>query len=139
MEGPSRTKFRKQQKKRNRRLARDGRDKLASLDYGIKALGWCMLSGRRLEACRVALSRAMNRVGTVLLRVFPQKPITKKPAEVRMGKGKGGVDHYAAVIKPGAIIFEIGGVSKAEAREAIWLTGKKLPIKTKMVMRTDYI
>ena len=136
---PSRSKFRKQQKGRNRGIARNGREKIASLDYGIKSLGWCMLSGRHLEACRVTFVRAMNKAGSVLMRVFPQKPITKKPAETRQGKGKGSVDFHAAVIKPGTIIFELGGVPESVAKKAIWLAGKKLPIKTKMVKRTDYI
>jgi len=107
--------------------------------FGIKALepGW--LTARQLEAARVAVTRAMKREGQVWIRVFPDKPVTKKPAEVRMGKGKGAPEFWVAVIKPGTILFEAGGVTRATALEALKLADGKLPIKTKFIVRRDYV
>ena len=107
--------------------------------FGIKALepGW--LTARQLEAARVAVTRAMKREGQVWIRVFPDKPVTKKPAEVRMGKGKGAPEFWVAVVKPGTILFEAGGVNRATAYEALKLADGKLPIKTKFIVRRDHV
>ncbi len=135
---PRRTKYRKQFKGRNRGNA--GRGTTISFgSFGIKALENKRLTARQIEAARIALTRHMKREGRVWLRVFPDKPITTKPQEVRMGKGKGSLDHYIAEIQPGRIIFEIDGVSLATAREALRLGAQKLPFKTKFVVRTDYV
>ena len=135
---PKRTKFRKAQKGRVKGLATRGH-MISFGSFGIKAMepGW--LTARQLEAARVAVSRAMKREGQVWIRVFPDKPVTKKPAEVRMGKGKGAPEFWVAVIKPGTILFEAGGVNKATAIEALKLADGKLPIKTKFVVRPDYV
>ena len=103
--------------------------------YGIKALEECWMTARQIEAARIAVTRYMKRQGQVWIRIFPDKPITKKPAEVRMGKGKGSLDHWVAVVKPGRILFEIDGVSKEEAIKAFKDAGHKLPMKTKLVER----
>jgi len=107
-------------------------------DFGLKALepGW--ITQRQIEASRVALTRMMKREGKVWIRIFPDKPVTKKPAETRMGSGKGIPEFWVAVVKPGRILFELGGVSKALAQEAMKLAEHKLPIKTKFVTRIDY-
>ena len=107
-------------------------------DYGLKAMepGW--ITQRQIEAARVALTRLMKREGKVWIRIFPDKPVTKKPAETRMGSGKGNPEFWVVVIKPGRVMFEIGGVSKEMAREALTLAAHKLPIKTKFVTRIDY-
>ncbi len=133
---PKRVKFRKQQRGRRSGAAKGG----YSLDfgeYGIKAMqdGW--ITARQIEATRVAITRHLKRGGKVYIRIFPDKPITKKPAEVRMGKGKGAPEAWVAVIKPGRVLFEIEGVAEPLAREAIRLAGFKLPIKTKFVSRTS--
>jgi len=133
---PKRVKFRKQQRGRRSGAAKGG----YSLDfgeYGIKAMqdGW--ITARQIEAARVAINRHLRRGGKVYIRVFPDKPITKKPAEVRMGKGKGAPEAWVAVVKPGRVMFEIEGVAEPLAREAIRLAGFKLPIKTKFVSRTN--
>lgn len=133
---PKRVKFRKQQRGRRSGSAKGG----YSLDfgeYGIKAMqdGW--ITARQIEAARVAINRHLKRGGKVYIRVFPDKPITKKPVEVRMGKGKGAPEAWVAVIKPGRVMFEIEGVAEPLAREAIRLAGFKLPIKTKFVSRTN--
>lgn len=134
---PKRTKFRKAQKGRNRGLAHRG-SQVAFGDFGLKTLepGW--LTSRQIEASRIAVTRYMKRQGKVWIRVFPDKPITKKPAEVRMGKGKGAPDHWVAVIRPGRILFECEGVNKASAQEAMRLAAQKLPVKCKFVTRKDY-
>jgi len=106
--------------------------------FGLKAMEGAWLTSRQLEAARVALTRHMKREGNVWIRVFPDKPVTTKPAEVRMGKGKGALDHWVAVVHPGRIIFEADGVPSQTAREALQLAGAKLPIKTKFVVREDY-
>jgi large subunit ribosomal protein L16 len=135
---PKRTKFRKAQKGRVKGMATRGH-MISFGSFGIKAMepGW--LTARQLEAARVAVTRAMKREGQVWIRVFPDKPVTKKPAEVRMGKGKGAPEFWVAVIKPGTILFEAGGVNKATAIEALKLADGKLPIKTKFVVRPDYV
>jgi large subunit ribosomal protein L16 len=135
---PKRTKHRKMQKGRIKGNATRG-TRVNFGDFGLKALEPGHITSRQIEASRVAMTRKMKRVGKVYIRIFPDKPITKKPAEVRMGKGKGAVEHYVAVIKPGRILFEIGGGVPPElAYEAMRLAQQKLPIKTKMVVRPDY-
>jgi len=134
---PKRTKFRKQHKGRVKGLATRG----ASIEFGsfgIKSLEPGRLTARQLEAARVALTRAMKREGQVWIRIFPDKPITKKPAEVRMGKGKGAPEYWVAVVKPGTILFEAGGVSIQTAQEALRLAAQKLPMRTNFVVRPDY-
>src|SRR5260370_30919168 len=110
---------------------------LAFGDFGLQALERCWLEDRQIEAARIALTRFMKRGGKVWIRVFPDKPITAKPAETRMGSGKGAVDHYVAVVKPGRIIFEIGGVSEEVAKEAVRLASHKLPVKTRFLTRGE--
>ena len=135
---PKRTKYRKQQKGRIKGNASRG-TRISFGDFGLKALEPGRITSRQIEAARIAMTRRMKRAGQVYIRIFPDKPITKKPAEVRMGKGKGSIDHWAASIHPGRILFEIGGgVSMELAREALRLAQQKLPIKTKMVVRPDY-
>ena len=131
---PKRVKHRKQQRGRRTGAAKGGTN-IDFGEYGLKALqdGW--ITARQLEAARVAITRHIKRGGKVFIRVFPDKPITKKPAEVRMGKGKGAPEAWVAVIKPGRIMFEVEGVSEELAREAISRAGYKLPIKTKFVKR----
>ncbi|HKI45409.1 MAG TPA: 50S ribosomal protein L16 [Balneolales bacterium] len=111
---------------------------LAFGDFGIKALEGKFITARQIEACRVAINRYLQREGNVWIRIFPDKPITAKPAETRMGSGKGTLDHFIAVVHPGRMLFEVGGVSKAKAQEALRLAQFKLPIKTKFVVRRDY-
>lgn len=135
---PKRTKFRKVQKGRVKGLAHRG-SSLAFGAFGVKALEPVWLTARQIEAARIAMTRAMKRQGQVWIRVFPDKPITKKPAEVRMGKGKGSPEYWAAVVKPGKILFEIDGVDRAVAQEAMRLAIHKLPIKAKFVVHKDYI
>ena len=134
---PKRTKFRKKQKGRIKGLAQRGHT-LAFGSFGIKALepGW--ITSRQIEAARISMTRAMKREGQVWIRIFPDKPVTKKPAEVRMGKGKGAPEYWVAVVKPGTILFEAAGVTKELAREALRLAEQKLPIRTKFTVRRDY-
>ena len=131
---PKKVKHRKQQKGRNRGLALRGSD-LAFGDYGLKALEAGFLTNRQIEAARIAINRHIKRGGKVWIRIFPDKPMTKKPAEVRMGKGKGSPEEWVAVIKPGRILYEMEGVSKEVANEALRLASHKLPIKTRAVSR----
>jgi large subunit ribosomal protein L16 len=134
---PKRTKYRKQQKRRNKGLAHRG----STVDfgtYGLKAITRGRLTSRQIEAARIAMTRYMKREGKVWIRVFPDKPITSKPLEVRMGKGKGALDHYVAPIKPGRIMFEIDGVPRDVAFEALRLAAQKLPVLTKTVVRPDF-
>jgi large subunit ribosomal protein L16 len=133
---PKRTKHRKAQKGRIRETAKRG-DTIAFVSYALKSLEAIWLTNRQLEAARQALTRAMKREGNVWIRVFPDKPITKKPLEVRMGKGKGNPEYWAAVIEPGRILFEADGVSMAVAKEALELAAQKLPVKTKFIVRRD--
>lgn len=105
--------------------------------FGIKALEPKFITSRQIEACRVAIARSLQREGKTFIRIFPDRPITSKPAETRMGKGKGALDHFIAVVKPGRILFEIAGVSEEKAKEALRRASHKLPIKTKFVKRRD--
>lgn len=134
---PRRTKYRKQQKGRNRGLAHRG-SKIAFGSFGLKAVEDTWITSRQIEAARIAMTRYMKREGKVWIRIFPDKPITKKPAEVRMGKGKGALSHYVAVIRPGRIMFELDGVPRNVAEEALRLAAQKLPVATKFVVRNDY-
>lgn len=134
---PKRTKYRKQQKGRNRGLAQRG----STVDFGsfgLKSITRGRLTSRQIEAARIAMTRYMKREGKVWIRVFPDKPITSKPLEVRMGKGKGALDHYIAQIKPGKIMFELDGVPREVAMEALRLAAQKLPVLTRIVVRPDY-
>ena len=135
---PKRTKFRKKQKGRVKGIAQRG----FTINFGSFALkslepGW--ITSRQIEASRIAVTRAMKREGQVWIRIFPDKPVTKKPAEVRMGKGKGAPEYWVATIKSGTILFESGGVSEDLARESLALAAQKLPVKTKFVVRRDYV
>jgi len=133
---PKKTKFRKMQKGKMKGNAQRGHQ-LAFGSYGIKALEETWMTARQIEAARIAVTRFMKRQGQVWIRVFPDKPITKKPAEVRMGKGKGGVEGWVAMVSPGRMIFECDGVDMESAKEALRLAAQKLPIRTKFVMRRD--
>jgi len=106
-------------------------------DFGLKALEPKFITSRQIEACRIAIARSLQRDGQTFIRIFPDRPMTSKPAETRMGKGKGALDHWVAVVKPGRIMFEIAGVSEERAREALRRASHKLPIKTKFVARRD--
>jgi large subunit ribosomal protein L16 len=134
---PKRTKHRKAHKGRIKGNAQRGAT-VAFGSFGLKALEPIWLTNRQIESARQAMTRAMKREGNVWIRIFPDKPITKKPAEVRMGKGKGNLEYYAAVIKPGIILFEAEGVPLEVAKHAFELAAQKLPIKTKFVVRPDY-
>lgn len=134
---PKKTLYRKQQKGKNRGMAMRGHN-VAFGSFGMKALEQRFITSRQIEAARIALTRYMKREGKVWIRIFPDKPITSKPLEVRMGKGKGALDHYIARVQPGRIMFEIDGVSEESAREALRLGAQKMPIKTKFVSRPDY-
>jgi large subunit ribosomal protein L16 len=131
---PKRVKWRKQHKGRRKGFASRG-NTVAFGDFGIQAQGDAWLTSRQIEAARRTISRSVKRGGKLWIRVFPHKPITKKPAEVRMGKGKGSPEYWAAVVRPGTVLFEINGVSKEQAQEAFRLAGSKLPFKTKFVSR----
>ena len=133
---PSRTKYRRQHRGRMKGAAQRG-NTLALGQYGLQALEPCWMEARQIEAARIALTRFMKRGGKVWIRVFPDKPITAKPAETRMGSGKGAVDHWVAVVKPGRIIFEIGGVSEEVAKEAVRLASHKLPVATRFITRGE--
>ena len=133
---PSRTKFRKQHRGRMRGEAQRG-SSIAFGEFGLHALDPCWLASRQIEAARIAMTRYIKRGGKVWIRVFPDKPVTSKPAETRMGSGKGAPDHWVAVIKPGRILFEIGGIREDVAKEAMRLAAQKLPIQTTFVSRTE--
>ncbi|MDD3637301.1 MAG: 50S ribosomal protein L16 [Bacteroidales bacterium] len=135
---PKKTKFRRHQKGKMKGLSQRGHQ-LAFGTFGIKALEEAWLTGRQIEAARQAVTRYMKREGQIWIRVFPDKPITKKPAEVRMGKGKGAPEYFVAPVSPGRIIFEAEGVPLAIAKEALRLAAQKLPITTKFVVRRDYV
>ena len=132
---PKRTKFRKQNKSRNRGLATIG-NKVSFGEYGLKAVGRGRITARHIEAARRALSLKVKRGAKVWIRIFPDKPITKKPLEVRQGKGKGSVEYWVAQIQPGKMLYEMEGVPEELAREAFQLAAAKLPIKTTFVART---
>ncbi len=134
---PKRTKHRKMQKGRMKGLSQRGHI-LSNGMYGIKALDSKFITSRQIEAARIAATRYMKREGQLWIKIFPDKPITKKPLEVRMGKGKGALDHYVAVVKPGRIMFEISGVPIEVAKEALRLAAQKLPVKTKFIIARDY-
>lgn len=131
---PKRSKYRKRQKGRMRGMSK-GATKLDFGEYGLRALETGWITARQIEAARIAVTRHMKRQGKLWFRVFPDKPITKKPAETRMGKGKGAFDHWVAVVKPGRIICELEGVSEQIARECLELASHKLPVKTKFTIR----
>ncbi len=135
---PKRVKYRKAQRGKVKGNETRGAQ-VAFGSFGLKALepGW--ITSRQIEAVRVTLSRTMKRDGKIWIRIFPDKPVTKKPAETRMGSGKGSPEFWVSVVKPGRIMFEIGGISKELAEEALRLAGHKLPVKTKMVTRPDYV
>ncbi|MCB0406172.1 MAG: 50S ribosomal protein L16 [Bdellovibrionales bacterium] len=136
MLSPKRVKYRKQQTGRMRGLAYRGSD-LSFGDYGLAATECGYITSRQIEACRVAMTRACKKVGKVFIRIFPDKPRTKKPLETRMGKGKGNPEYWVFVTKPGRILFELEGVDKALAKEALTLAANKLPVTTKMVVRGE--
>ena len=131
---PKRTKYRKMFKGRVRGVATRGAT-VAFGDYGLQAVGAGWLTSRQLEATRIAVTRRMKRVGQVWIRVFPDKPVTKKPAETRMGKGKGAPEYWVAVVRPGRVLMEISGVDLALAKEALALGAAKLPFKTRVISR----
>ncbi|MEX0814003.1 MAG: 50S ribosomal protein L16 [Chitinophagales bacterium] len=134
---PKRTKFRKQQKGKIKGNAQRGAS-IAYGSFGLKALEEAWITNRQIEAARIAVNRFMKREGQVWIRIFPDKPTTSKPAEVRMGKGKGAPEGWVAVIRPGRMLFEADGVPLQIAQEALRLAAQKLPIKTKFVVRPDY-
>ena len=131
---PKKVKYRKQQRGRRRGKSWRGSD-LAFGDFGLKALEPGYITDRQIEASRVAMTRFIKRGGKIWLRLFPDKPVTKKPAETRMGKGKGAPDHWVAVVRPGKILFEMEGVNFADASEALRLASHKLPLRTKFISR----
>ena len=134
---PKRTKFRKTQKGRMKGLAQRG-NQLSFGTFGIKSLEYTWMTSRQIEAARIAATRYMKREGQLWIRIFPDKPVTKKPAEVRMGKGKGSPEYWAAVVKPGRVLFEIDGVPEDIAKEALRLASQKLPVKCKTIVRRDF-
>jgi large subunit ribosomal protein L16 len=134
---PRRQKYRKQHKGRNRGLAHKG-SSIAFGTFGLKSLEFSRITSRQIEAARIALTRNMKREGKVWIRIFPDKPMTSKPAEVRMGKGKGAVDHYVREVQPGRVLFEIEGVSEELAYESLRLAAQKLPVVCKTVTRYDF-
>ncbi len=134
---PKRMKYRKAHRGRMRGTAKGG-DYLAFGEWGLVALEPSWITSQQIEAARVAMVRHFRRGGKIFIRIFPDKPYTKKPLEVRMGKGKGNVEGYVAVVKPGRVMFEVSGVTEEQAREALRLAGHKLPIQTKVVRRDAY-
>ena len=132
---PKRTKFRKQHKGRNRGLAQSG-NKVSFGEYGLKAMARGRITARQIESARRAMTRHVKRGGKIWIRIFPDTPITKKPIEVRMGKGKGNVEYWVAKIQPGRVLYEMEGVSETVAREAFARAAAKLPIQTSFVIRT---
>jgi large subunit ribosomal protein L16 len=132
---PKRTKFRKQQKGRNRGLAQSGNE-VSFGDFGLKAVGRGRITARQIEAARRAITRKVRRGGKLWIRVFPDKPVSKKPLEVRMGKGKGNVEYWVAQIQPGRMLYEIEGVTEELARDAFRLASAKLPVETRFEKRT---
>ena len=135
---PKKTKYRKQQKGKMKGNAQRGHQ-LAFGSFGIKTMEEAWITGRQIEAARQAITRHMKREGQLWIRIFPDKPVTKKPAEVRMGKGKGAPEYFVARVNPGRILFEIDGVPMTVAKEALRLGAQKLPVQTKTVMRKDYV
>jgi len=137
MLSPKRTKFRKTQKGKMKGNTKRGAE-LAYGTFGIKSLDEAFVTARQIEAARIAATRFMKREGQLWIKIFPDKPITKKPAEVRMGKGKGAPEYWVAPVQPGRIIFEVGGVPQEVATEALRLAAQKLPVKTKLIIARDY-
>ena len=135
---PKRTKFRKMQKGRMKGMATRGAE-LSFGSFGVKSLESAWITSRQIEAARIAVTRFMKREGQVWIRIFPDKPVTKKPAEVRMGKGKGAPEYWVAVVRPGRIIFEAEGVPLEVAKEALRLAAQKLPVQTRFIVRNDYV
>jgi large subunit ribosomal protein L16 len=135
---PKRTKFRKQQKGSLAGNAKAGQF-IEFGEFGMQVLDRGWLTGNQIEACRVAITRFFSRKGKVWIRVFPDKPVSKKPAEVRMGKGKGAPDHWVAPVRPGRILFEVGNVSKEDAQQALVRAAAKLPIRTRFVERVETV
>ncbi len=136
MLSPKRTKFRKQQKGKNRGIAWRGSD-VSFGDFALQSMDGAWITSRQLEAARMAIQRHVKRAGKLYIRIFPDKPITKKPLEVRMGSGKGAVEGWVAVVKPGRVLFEISGVTEDQARQAFKLASAKLPIETRFLARGD--
>ena len=136
MLSPKRTKFRKQQKGKNRGTAWRGSD-VSFGDYGMQAIEGGRLTSRQIEAGRMAITRKVKRQGSLWIRVFPDKPVTKKPLEVRMGSGKGAVELWVAVVKPGRVLFELSGVSAQEAKDAFRIASSKLPVSTRFLARGE--
>ena len=134
---PKRTKFRKAQKGRMKGISQRG-NQLSNGMFGIKSLDSKFITSRQIEAARIAATRYMKREGQLWIKIFPDKPITKKPLEVRMGKGKGAPEYFVAVVKPGRIIFEIAGVSLDVAKESLRLAAQKLPVRTKFIIAKDF-
>ncbi len=134
---PQSVKRRKQHRRSLKGTAKRG-STLAFGDFGLKALEPKYITSRQIESCRITIARRLQRDGQTWIRIFPDMPVTSKPAETRMGKGKGALDHYVAVVKPGRILFEVAGVSKEFAEDALRRASHKLPIKTKFVVRRDY-
>ena len=135
---PSRTKYRKSQKGKKKGLTKAGQF-VEFGDYGIQAIERGVVTSQQIEACRVAVVRTFSRKGKFWKKIFPSKPITKKPAETRMGKGKGGVDHWVATVKPGRVLFEVANVSIEEAKQALAKADTRLPVKTKFVTRMERV
>ncbi|MEX0962014.1 MAG: 50S ribosomal protein L16 [Simkaniaceae bacterium] len=135
---PSRVKYRKQQKGSQRGLSQAGQF-VEFGDFGIQALDRGRITAQQIEACRVAITRYFSRKGKVWIKIFPHKPVSKKPAETRMGKGKGPPDHWVAVVKPGRVLFEVANVSREDAQQALVRAAAKLPIKTRFVDRIERI
>ena len=133
---PKRTKFRKQQKGKNRGIAWRGSD-VSFGDFGLQAIESSFVTSRQIEACRMAIQRHVKRAGKLWIRVFPDKPVTKKPLEVRMGSGKGAVEGWVCVVKPGKVMFELAGIPESDAREAFRLAGTKLPVAVRVLARGD--
>jgi large subunit ribosomal protein L16 len=131
---PKKTKFRKYQRGRRRGVSK-GQTNVQAGDFGLKALEAAWVTNRQIEAARIAMTRKIRRGGKVWINVFPDKPVTQKPAETRMGSGKGNPEHWVAVVKPGRVMFELSGVPEPLAKEALRLAGRKLPLKTKVVKR----
>ena len=134
---PKRTKYRKMQKGRMKGIAGRGHQ-LSNGMFGIKSMESEFITSRQIEAARIAATRYMKREGQLWIKIFPDKPITKKPLEVRMGKGKGAVEYWVAVVRPGRVMFEVGGVTMDIAKEALRLAAQKLPVKTKFIVARDY-
>ena len=135
---PKKTKYRRMQKGKMKGNAQRGH-RLSFGSYAIKALEECWMTARQIESARIAVTRYMKRQGQVWIRIFPSKPVTKKPAEVRMGKGKGAPEYWVATVNPGRIIFEIDGVDYDTAKEALRLASQKLPIRTKFIIKREYL